>query len=173
MKPAWDKLGNEFKDSKTVLIADVDCTDDKAKDVCSKYGVRGYPTIKYFTGSTAADGDKYEGGRDFESLKKFADENLGPSCGPDNLDLCTDEQKAKIEEVQKMSKEDRDAAIAEKSAELDKAEEDFKAAVEKLQAEYMKLSEDKDAKIAEITPGLRLLRSINAASKKSGGKDEL
>lgn len=173
MKPAWDKLGNEFKDSKTVLIADVDCTDDKAKDVCSKYGVRGYPTIKYFTGSTAADGDKYEGGRDFESLKKFADENLGPSCGPDNLDLCTDEQKAKIEEVQKMSKEDRDAAIAEKSAELDKAEEDFKAAVEKLQAQYMKLSEDKDAKIAEITPGLRLLRSINAASKKSGGKDEL
>ncbi len=26
MKPAWDQLGDEFINSKTVLIGDVDCT---------------------------------------------------------------------------------------------------------------------------------------------------
>ena len=54
MKPAWDQLGDEFASSKTVLIGDVDCT--VHKDLCGKYGVRGYPTIKYFTSSTAAFG---------------------------------------------------------------------------------------------------------------------
>lgn len=40
----------------------------------SKYGVRGYPTIKYFTSSTDPMGDAYEGGRTFDDLKKFATE---------------------------------------------------------------------------------------------------
>jgi protein disulfide-isomerase A6 len=34
MKPDWDKLGDEFAGSKTVLIGDVDCTVEK--DLCSK-----------------------------------------------------------------------------------------------------------------------------------------
>ena len=29
MKPAWDKLGDEYKSSKTVLIGDVDCTKEQ------------------------------------------------------------------------------------------------------------------------------------------------
>lgn len=74
MKPAWEQLEAAFEGSKTAIIVDVDCTADKNKDLCSKYGVRGYPTIKYITGETDPMGDKYEGGRDFDSLKKFADE---------------------------------------------------------------------------------------------------
>merc|ERR1719446_716034 len=76
MKPAWDQLSKAFESSKTAIIGDVDCTADENKDLCSKYGVRGYPTIKYFTGSTDPMGDKYEGGRTFDDLKKFADEKL-------------------------------------------------------------------------------------------------
>jgi hypothetical protein len=34
MKPDWDKLGDKFSGSKTVLIGDVDCTVEK--DLCSK-----------------------------------------------------------------------------------------------------------------------------------------
>jgi hypothetical protein len=37
---------------------------------------QGYPTIKYFT--TDPMGDKYEGGRDYDALKEWCDENLGP-----------------------------------------------------------------------------------------------
>lgn len=141
MKPAWDQLGDEFADSKTVIIGDVDCTVEK--DLCSKYGVRGYPTIKYFTGSTAAEGDDYKGGRDFAALKDFADNNLGPSCGPDNMDLCDDEQKAAIEAAQALSQEERYAQIAAKTAEIEAAEQTFKDELEKLQAAYTKLQQDK------------------------------
>merc|ERR1719174_3490466 len=100
MKPAWDQLSGDFADSTAVAIIDVDCTKDDSKDLCSKYGVKGYPTIKYFTSSTDPLGDKYEGGRTYDDLKKFADENLGPSCSPAELDLCNDEQKAEIEKFQ-------------------------------------------------------------------------
>ena len=41
-----------------MLIADVDCTKDNSKDLCSKHGVRGYPTLKYFSDSTDPMGDK-------------------------------------------------------------------------------------------------------------------
>lgn len=74
MKPAWDQLGAEYKDSTSVLIADVDCTIEK--DLCSKHGVRGYPTIKYYTSETGKDGASYSGGRDADALKKFVKDTL-------------------------------------------------------------------------------------------------
>jgi len=45
MKPDWDTLGAEFKDSTKVVIGDADCTAG-GKSLCDKFGVRGYPTIK-------------------------------------------------------------------------------------------------------------------------------
>merc|ERR1711879_1078278 len=98
-KPAWDKLIDDFKGSPSSLVADVDCTAE-GKELCEKHGVRGYPTIKY---GDPGDLKDYSGGRSYEDLKKFADENLGPTCGPDNLDLCDDDVKAKIETFMKMS----------------------------------------------------------------------
>merc|ERR1719356_564868 len=89
----------EFSDSSTSLIADVDCTAE-GKELCSKHGVRGYPSIKYGDPEDLKD---YNGGRSFDALKKFAEENLGPQCGPKNLDLCSDEVKAKLEKFMTMS----------------------------------------------------------------------
>jgi protein disulfide-isomerase A6 len=172
MKPAWDQLAETFADSKTAIIVDVDCTKDDNKDLCSKYGVRGYPTIKYFTEGTDPMGDKYEGGRDFDSLKAFADENLGPSCSYNNLELCNDEQKAEIEKVAAMSQEDRAAKIKELDGKSEAAEKKFKAEVEKLQKTYEKLSKNKDDAIAALGPELRVLRSVDGAMKKAA-KDEL
>ena len=37
MKPAWDRLMDEFKDSKTALVADVDCTVEE--ELCREQGV--------------------------------------------------------------------------------------------------------------------------------------
>jgi len=164
MKPAWDQLGDEFVGSKTVIIADVDCTVHQA--VCGKYGVRGYPTIKYFTSSTAADGDTYEGGRDFDSLKKFADESLGPSCSNDNIDLCDDDQKAILDKYNAMSAGERKEIVDTANKSVDDAEETFKADVKKLQANYEKLMSDKDAAVKALqTADLRLLKSIKGDSK--------
>lgn len=172
MKPAWDKLGSEYADSKTVVIGDVDCTIEK--DLCSKFGVRGYPTIKYFTGATAADGDKYEGGRSFGDLKKFVEENLGPSCGPDNMDLCDEDQTAFIKKAQAMSAEDRKAEIDAKDEEFKNIEKTFKDEVSKLQAKYESLQKEKtesEETFNKENPNLRLLKSIKAA--KADAKDEV
>jgi len=89
----------DFEGSSTSLVGDVDCTAD-GKELCSKMDVRGYPTIKHGDPSDLQD---YNGARSYEELKKFADENLGPSCGPGNLDLCPEGDKAKLESFMKMS----------------------------------------------------------------------
>lgn len=173
MKPAWDQLTESFADSTTTVIADVDCTKDDSKDICSKYGVKGYPTIKYFTDSTDPMGDKYEGGRDFESLKSWADENLGPSCSPKNLDLCSDEQKAEIEKYQAQDPAELKAKVDAATAAAEDAESTFKAEVEKLQKKYEKLSKDKDTAVeAAATPELRVIKMVLAAGAKDA-KDEL
>lgn len=173
MKPAWDQLAKEFDGNPNVAIVDVDCTSDKSKDLCSKYGVRGYPTIKYFTDSTDPMGDAYEGGRTFDDMKKFADENLGPSCGPDNLDLCDDEAKAEIAKYQAMDIDDLKAQIKEADDAVSAAEKNFKDEVAKLQSRYESLMKEKDEAIEKAkNPSLKYIRSVvNAAGKK--GKDEL
>mmetsp|Transcript_34091 Transcript_34091/g.47604 ORF Transcript_34091/g.47604 Transcript_34091/m.47604 type:complete len:175 (-) Transcript_34091:333-857(-) len=174
MKPAWDKLAESFKGNDNVAIVDVDCTKDDSKDLCSKYGVRGYPTIKYFTDATDPMGDKYEGGRDFDALKEFADENLGPSCSPKNLDLCDSAQVAEIEKYQAMSQEDLQKMVDKASKEAEDAEAHFKAEVEKLQKKYEKLSKEKDEAVAAAsTPELRVVKQVLGHMKNPPGKDEL
>ena len=74
MKPAWDQLGDDYASSSSVVIADVDCTVEQ--DLCSKYDVKGYPTIKYFTSETDEKGEDYGGGRSLDDLKKFVADTL-------------------------------------------------------------------------------------------------
>jgi len=160
-------LMDAFKDSKTALIADVDCT-AAGKPLCDSNGVRGFPTIKY---GDPADLQDYNGGRDFDALKKHADSNLGPQCGPKNLDLCSDAQKAEIEKVMAMSDADIDAKIKEAEQALEDAETTFKSEVEKLQKSYEGLMKAKDDKIAEVkSSGLSVYKQVKAAK---ASKDEL
>ena len=91
----------EYEGNPSSLIADVDCTTE-GKELCEKYEVRGYPSIKYGDPDDMKD---YNGGRSLEDLKKFASENLGPQCGPDNMDLCSEAIKKKIKTYQELSDE--------------------------------------------------------------------
>jgi len=168
MKPDWDKLVAEYKDSKTVLVADVDCTAG-GKELCNEVGVRGYPTIKHGDPSDLGD---YKGGRDLKALKKFA-EGLGPLCSPANLDLCDADKKAKIKEFKDMGSEGRKKLIAEKEAEMQKIEADFKTFVDGLQKSYTEANEKKDKDLAAIKEsGMGLAKAVHAHEKK-GGKSEL
>jgi hypothetical protein len=158
---------SEFADSKSVVIADVDCTTG-GKDLCNTHGVRGYPSIKYGDPNNLED---YKGGRTFDALKKFAEENLGPTCGPANLDLCDDEKKAVIAKFQAMSAGDLAASIKEKEDEMAKLETDFKAYVEGLNKQYQDKSKEKDDAVeATKNSGLGMMKAVAAAGK---GKEEL
>lgn len=72
LKPDWDKLMAEFEGSATQLVADVDCTTE-GQPLCDENGVQGFPTLKWGDPSDLQD---YQGGRSYDDLKKFADENL-------------------------------------------------------------------------------------------------
>jgi protein disulfide-isomerase A6 len=163
MKPAWDQLGGEYADSSSVIIGDVDCTESDGKPVCTRFGVRGYPTIKYFTGSTGPDGEKYAGGRDFNTLKKFVVDNLGPSCGPDNRDLCDAAQLAVLEEAAGLSTEARTAEIKSLNKEIKRLNKEHTAEVNRLKKQM-------DAEVAKASARLAIFRSVKAATN---NKDEL
>merc|ERR1719498_2044732 len=171
MKPAWDKLmknWNKGDRMKTSLIADVDCT-ASGKPLCEQVGVQGFPTIKWGDVSNL---ETYEGGRDYDALKKFAKENLKPMCSPANIDLCDDAKKKEIADFQAMSADDLAAKIEEKKAEIKTAEETFTEEVKKLQDTYQQLQKDKDETIAEVKKsGLGLMQAVQAHAKKS--KEEL
>jgi len=169
MKPDWDKLMKEFEGSETQLVADVDCTAD-GKPLCEANGIRGYPTLKW--GDPAALED-YQGGRDFKTLKKFADEKLKPMCSPANLDLCDEDKKAEIKKFMDMSDSDLEKQIKEKEDEMAKAEEEFKTFVEGLQKEYQEGMKKKDDALDAIKEsGLGLMKAVKVAKKKKGS-DEL
>lgn len=158
MKPSWDKLMDEFKDSKTAIVADVDCT--VQEDLCTKHGVEGYPTIKW---GAVTDLKDYDGGREYDELLEFAKANLGPTCGPQNLDLCSEEQKKEIESISAMSDEDLQKKIEDKEKEISDIEKKFDADVEELQKKYEAMEKAKTAKVAEIRKaGLGTMRSVCA-----------
>jgi len=109
MKPDWDKLGDAFKGSSSVVIGDVDCTAG-GESLCSEIGVDGYPTVKYFTAESGKKGEDYSGGRDFESLEKFTKETLAKKCNVVTKEDCDDKAKAYIDkqggkDVHKLSAE--------------------------------------------------------------------
>ena len=106
MKPAWDQLGDEFAGSSSVLIGDVDCTSD-GEELCTKYEVRGYPTIKYFRDGDTV-GEDYQGGRDFDSLKSFVEETLEAKCDvKDPTKNCSDKEKTYIEKMKRKTAEEQ------------------------------------------------------------------
>jgi len=110
MKPVWDKLGDEFAGSSSVMIGDADCTAE-GKELCEKFEVRGYPTIKYFADGDDA-GSDYSGGRDFESLTNFVHETLEVKCTVKDPVLCTEKEKAYIEKMKAKSGNELDAQLA-------------------------------------------------------------
>jgi thiol-disulfide isomerase/thioredoxin len=72
IKPDWDKLIADFEGSPDKLVADVDCTAE-GEPLCTEFGIQGFPTLKWGDPSDLQD---YNGGRSYDDLKQFADENL-------------------------------------------------------------------------------------------------
>jgi len=159
MKPHWDRLMKEFESSTTALVADVDCTAE-GKELCTKVGVKGYPTLKYGDPNNLED---YKGGREYDALLTFAKENLGPTCGPSNMDLCDDEQKAAIETIKAKGIEKIEAEIKERDERIKAAEENFNDGVKQLQKTYEELNKAKEEAVkAAKEQDLGLMKTVRA-----------
>jgi len=80
MKPEFDKAaGDLLANDPPVTLAKVDCT-EAGKDVCSRFEVRGYPTLKIFrNGEVSSD---YNGPREAAGIAKFMKAQVGPASKP-------------------------------------------------------------------------------------------
>jgi thiol-disulfide isomerase/thioredoxin len=148
LKPAWDELMGIYADSASVFVASVDCVVE-GRSLCEEVEVKGYPSLKYGDPSDLQD---YEGGRDADSLKKFA-EGLKPMCSHNNIDLCNDEKKAEITKYQTMPDADLAAAIETQEKKVAFAEEIYQEGVKGVQEKWEDRSEDR----AELSKRYELL----------------
>jgi len=171
MKPDWDALGAEFKDHPKVVIGDVDCTAG-GKSLCDKFGVRGYPTIKFFN-PPDEEGEDYKGGRDLAALKKFASTELGPGCSVDAMDNCDATQKEELAKYIAMPAEERETMLTELKKAMADGEEEHNALLKQLQSTF-KESQEKMEKLKDSSaPQIKLLKAATPAPKKEDAKDEV
>lgn len=92
LAPIYEELGQAFATSKDVQIAKVDA--DAEKTLGKRFGIQGFPTLKWFDGKSDKPID-YEGGRDLDSLTKFIAEKTGAKVKrklelPSQVEMLTD-----------------------------------------------------------------------------------
>jgi protein disulfide-isomerase A6 len=75
LAPIYEELAKDFEFAKDkVAIAKVDA--DAEKSLGKRFGIQGFPTIKFFDGKSDKPED-YNGGRDLESLTEFITKKTG------------------------------------------------------------------------------------------------
>jgi len=170
MKPAWDNLTEAYKDHEFIVIGDVDCTRGDGESLCDEVGVRGFPTIMY---GEAGELLHYKGGRDFEALDNFTKE-LKPVCSVSYPNLCSEEHKAEMDRVQKLTKEERAAETAEKSKEVERLKAETQVEIDALLEKIKDAEGIKKVAIQAVKDsGLALLKSVHDAEAKKNGQEEL
>ncbi len=100
LAPVYEELAQNFAfASDKVVIGKVDADDHK--DLGRKFGVQGFPTLKWFDGKSDKPED-YNSGRDLESLTKFITEKTGikpksKKAAPSQVEMLNDKTfKAEI-----------------------------------------------------------------------------
>lgn len=75
LAPTWEELADHFKaNGDKVTIAKVNA--DNHKSLGKRFGIQGFPTLKWFDGKSDTPTD-YKSGRDLESLVSFISEKAG------------------------------------------------------------------------------------------------
>ncbi|CAH9106962.1 unnamed protein product [Cuscuta europaea] len=119
LAPTYEKVATAFKLDEDVVIANLDA--DKFKDLAEKYGVSGFPTLKFFPKSNKA-GEDYEAGRDLDDFVNFINEKCGTNR--DAKGQLTSKAGV-VDDLVNLVKEFVSADDAEKKAVLGKLEEEI------------------------------------------------
>lgn len=76
LAPVYEELASAFAHAKDkVHISRVDA--DAERSLGNKFGIQGFPTLKWFDGESEQPVEEYSGGRDLESLSAFITEKTG------------------------------------------------------------------------------------------------
>ena len=93
LAPTWEELATAFSSSADkVTVAKVDA--DQHKSLGQRFGVKGFPTLKWFDGKSETPVD-YSGGRDLESLSAWITDKTGvkskaKKVAPSAVEMLTD-----------------------------------------------------------------------------------
>lgn len=93
LAPVYEELAQKFAFAQDKLtIGKVNA--DEHRSLGSKYGIQGFPTLKWFDGKSNKP-EEYNGGRDLESLSDFVSKKMGlkpraPQKQPSNVVMLTD-----------------------------------------------------------------------------------
>lgn len=80
LAPKWEEMSGEFS---VMPVAEVDCTTHT--EICGKYGISGYPTIKLLQSNGAV--MDYDGPREKQDMMQWAEAMLKPALAEyDNID---------------------------------------------------------------------------------------
>jgi len=74
LEPVYEKVAKTFATEKNCIVAKVDA--DHEKDLGSRFGISGFPTIKFFPKNNKA-GEEYNGGRSEQDFIDFLNEKCG------------------------------------------------------------------------------------------------
>ena len=158
MEPAWDELSEVFANSKSKVIGEIDCTTEEGKPICQDNGISSFPTVKYGSIDNLED---YEGPRDFDSLKAFADQHLKPACGIYHMQLCDKATRQEIRRLKKLSLAELDQELDAKMEAYNEIEKKSQQFIEDLEEYYAKAKEMKEKGQNDImeNEGLALMKA--------------
>jgi len=76
MKPTYEEVAQNFKGESDCVVANVDADAELNKPIAEKYGVKSFPTIKFFSKDNK-EPESYEGGRSEEAFVSYLNEKCG------------------------------------------------------------------------------------------------
>ena len=76
LAPVYEKVAETYQGEKDLVIAEVNADEASNKGLAQKYGVSGFPTLKWFPKANK-EGEEYNGGREAEDFIKFFSEKVG------------------------------------------------------------------------------------------------
>jgi len=98
LAPDYEIVADAFAKSKDVVIAKVDC--DAHKSLGERFGVSGFPTLKFFNKGSKTDPERYEGARGPEDIINWINTRAGTNArikaAPTAVTVLTDSNFDKI-----------------------------------------------------------------------------
>lgn len=75
LAPEYEQVAKSFKGESSVVIANLDADAEKA--MASRFGITGFPTLKFFPRGADKEAEAYEGGRDAGDIIEFMNKKAG------------------------------------------------------------------------------------------------
>jgi len=168
MRPDWDRIASNNMD-KSIAIADVDCTENK--DLCSKFNVRGYPTLMYFPPGSSEPIEYDSSERTFEKMSEWISSETSIKCSKMSLDECDDEEQEFMKIIDTMKTEERVAELEKMKKMISDTEKEHDALLETLQKQFAESNEKLGSLKKTTKKKIKLINNFDATPTKK--KDEL